>query len=186
MSQQHDLTPPEMEELTANIPPAPQPGHRFVGFCISCREFVELEPDFSCAKAQHQPSRIAVVLELPELDPLPTIPRFNLGAFLMPPLWGALHGQYFALLLLLVWFFVNNMVRLSLNNEMSWAVTVGVIIATLAFHAYYAMTVNTFAYIRVASERSPEEFIQDEKRFAIVCAVVAVIVVGLLAFFDLT
>ncbi len=167
---------------TVEIPHEPRPGMRFVGYSIKENNFIELNPDLSCpADPDHPKSSIGMVLELHQNDELPRMPRFNLGAALVPPIWGFAHGMKFMMMYLLVWFFIYNLVSLSIKGHMGWASSIGVIAVSALFQIYYGATVNTPAYLRVASQVSPQTFLSGEKKWSIiglVCFTLLVMLMG--------
>ncbi len=89
----------------------------------------------------------------------PPIPRFNWGAFLIPPIWGVAHGQWAAVFFVPLWVFVDNMIR-GPRPFGVWSVVVGYAMAavTLGFQVAFALNANRFAWSRVADQISPEEF----------------------------
>jgi hypothetical protein len=44
-------------------------------------------------------------------DPPAPIPRFNWGAFFIPPIWGVANGQWPGVFFLPLWVFIDNMLR---------------------------------------------------------------------------
>ena len=165
--------------------PQPGPGKRFVGYCRACRCFQEL--DASCKDhLRHDRHQMAIILELPRDRPLYHIPAFNWGAFLMPPIWGAGHGQVFAVVLYPVWIMVDNLVWAELHGQGSPALAAIALIGTLAFMFFYARTANHVGYMRVITSKSPEEYAAGERRWAVAMGVLAAAMVAFATWYNLT
>lgn len=160
-------------EVETAVPKAPK-GKRFVGFCRKCRNFVELGPTFSCMKGAHPKGDIAVALLLDKDDPLPVMPRLNVGALFMPALWGPLHGQIFTILFYPAWLFLDNMIYAAVRGTgPAWpAIAASLMLA--AFTVFYALRANEVGYLRVAAEKSPEEYLAGERKQAVFLVLVAV------------
>ena len=98
---------------------------------------------------------VAVPAGAQQDDPLalwhdPAIPRFNWGAFFMPPIWGVWHNQWAGVFFLPAWAFVDNVIR----GEQAWGVWTGVLgwtmfAATIALQVVYARNANRIAWSRV-------------------------------------
>lgn len=165
--------------------PTPAPGKRLVGYCRSCRCFQEL--DASCRDhLRHDRHQMAIILELPIDRPLYRIPAFNWGAFLMPPIWGAGHGQVFAVVLYPVWIMVDNLMWAAVHGQGS-PVLAGIALAgTLAFMFFYARTANYVGYMRVVTTKSPDEYVAGERRWAVAMGVLAAVMVAFATWYNLT
>ncbi len=165
--------------------PKPAPGKRLVGYCRSCRCFQEL--DASCRDhLRHDRHQMAIILELPLDRPLYRIPAFNWGAFLMPPIWGAGHGQVFAVVLYPVWIMVDNLMWAAVHGQGS-PVLAGIALAgTLAFMFFYARTANYVGYMRVVTTKSPDEYVAGERRWAVAMGVLAAAMVAFATWYNLT
>lgn len=165
--------------------PRPRPGMRFVGYCKACRCFEEL--DRECKDhLRHDRHDMALIMEVPEDAPLPHIPAFNWGAFLMPPIWGAGHGQVFAVVLYPLWLMVDNLLWGAIHGTAS-PVLAGISLAgTLAFMFFYARTANYVAYMRVITTMSPREFVARERAWAVGMAVLAIAMVAFATWYNLT
>lgn len=164
--------------------PKPSPGTRLVGYCKACRCFQEL--DGKCRDhLMHDRHLMAIILELPKDKPLYHIPEFNWGAFLMPPIWGAGHGQVFAVVLYPVWLMVDNLIWAAIHGQASPVLAVIALIGTLAFMFFYARTANYVGYMRVLTTKSPEEYIAGERKWAIAMGLLAAAMVAFATWYNL-
>lgn len=155
------------------VPRAPE-GMRYVGFCRACRSFVELGPTFSCMKGGHGKESVAVALLLDADEPLPRLPRMNWGALFMPALWGPAHGQWFMLLFYPMWLMMDNLIYGAVHGTFSSVVAVVAVVAAAWFTVFYGLRANGYAYLRVASEKTPEQFVVTERRWAVLFVAIGV------------
>lgn len=164
--------------------PKPRPGMRLVGFCRSCRCFVELDGRLRDPDG-HGRHDMAIVMELPLERPIYHIPAFNWGAFLMPPLWGAGHGQVFAVVLYPIWLLVDNLLWPALRGGGSMLLAAAALAGTLAFMFFYGRTANYVGYMRVVTTMSPEEYVWRERRWTIAMAIVAACMMAFATWYNL-
>lgn len=160
------------------VPKAPE-GTRYIGFCRACRDFVELGPTFSCMKGGHAKEDISVAVLVGKDEPLPHMPRLNVGALFMPAIWGPAHGQWYMILFYPIWLLMDNLIYGAVHGTASPALAVVAVAACAWFTVFYALHANSYAYRRVAAERSPEEFLASERRWS---ALFVAIGVAFLAF----
>lgn len=106
-------------------------------------------------------------------DPPSPIPRFNWGAFLIPPIWGVANGQWPGVFFLPLWAFIDNMLR-GPQPFGVWSAVMGWSIAglTLGIQALYAANANRLAWRRVAGHMSPEQYARRQRWWAVIGAVV--------------
>ncbi len=96
------------------------------------------------------------------------LPRFNWGAFLIPPVWGIAHGQWAGVFFLPLWIFVDNVLR---GPQLLGAagVVAGWLLAaaTLGIQAAYAAHANEHAWRRAAGTVTVERFVRAQRRWAV-------------------
>ena len=97
-------------------------------------------------------------------EPPAPIPRFNWGAFFVPPIWGLAHGQWPGVFFLPLWVFIDNMLR-GPQPFGVWSALIGWGIAglTLGAQAVYAANANRIAWHRVADRMAPETFARRQR-----------------------
>lgn len=156
-----------------DVPKAPE-GMRYVGFCQDCRDFVELGDDFSCATGGHGRDRVRVALLYGEDDPLPHMPRMNWGALFMPALWGPVHGQWYMILFYPLWLVLDNLVYAAVHGTGNVVIAVISSALTAAFMIYYALHANAWGYVRVASDKTPEEYLRRERVWTVVFLIMGI------------
>lgn len=108
------------------------------------------------------------------------LPRVNLGALFLAPIWGPAHGMWAAFLFFVAWLFVDNAIYAAsssptpLNVGLAVLMAAGIVAATVVF----AIVAQPFAAHR--AERmgeSRERYLRRQRIWAIVGAIVAVLIV---------
>lgn len=155
------------------VPRAPK-GMRYVGFCRSCRQFVELGPTFTCMKGAHGKGDIAVAMLVDDGEPLPHLPAMNWGALFMPALWGPSHGQWFMILFYPIWLLLDNLIYGAVHGTMPIWLAVLSGLAVAVFTVYYALRANAYGYVRVAAEKTPEQYMAGERKWTVLFVLVGV------------
>lgn len=158
---------------SAAVPRAPE-GMRYVGFCRECRSFVELGPTFGCLKGGHGKKDVAVALLVDADEPLPKLPKVNLGALFMPALWGPSHGQWFMILFYPIWLLLDNLIYGAVHGTMPIWLAVLCSAATAAFTVYYALRANAYGYVRAASEKTPEQYVTTERKWTVLFIIIGI------------
>lgn len=111
-------------------------------------------------------------------------PRFNWGAFLLPPIWGVAHGQWWGVFFLPAWVFVDNMLRGPAVLG-PWTIVIGAAMggATLGLQAVYARTANVVAARRIGERAAFEVFLRRQRAWAVAGAAVIVAMIAWIAAF---
>ena len=176
MSNEHAV-PPAPEEFVPDeatrVPVAPA-GKRYVGYCRGCHDFVEMSTTFTCMEKGHPKDDIAVALLVDTDEPRPHLPRMNWGALFMPAIWGPGHGQWFMILFYPLWLVLDNLIYGAVHGGDLVVFAVVAAVAAAAFTIYYARHANEFGYLRVAAEKSVEDYLKTERVWAVAMVVVGV------------
>lgn len=99
------------------------------------------------------------------------LPRFNLAAFLMPPVWGPAHGAWEGVIFLPMWLFADSAVVAGVQRGGGSAVAAALIAGgTLLAQAWFARHANTIAYRRVAHATSVAAFLGRQRIWAVALA----------------
>lgn len=116
------------------------------------------------------------------------LPRVNLGALFLAPVWGPAHGMWAAFLFFVAWLFVDNVIYAAtveptmLNVVLAVLMTVALVGGTLVF----AIVSQPFAAHRAeAMGQSRADYLRRQRIWAVVSFVVAVIVVVLASYYNL-
>ena len=110
------------------------------------------------------------------------IPRVNLAALLVPPIWGPCHGIWVTILWYPIWLFADNIFYAAYSQQtiLSFVIAVIVGICLLALTVFFAIVSQPFAAHRAAERgRTKEEYLKRERIWALVCAVIGL---GFIAF----
>lgn len=174
---------PSLERAARDTPRA-RPGMRLVGYCKACRCFVELDKSLVDPRG-HRRRDMAIIMELPVDKPIYHIPQFNWGAFLMPPIWGAGHGQVFAVVVYPMWLMADNLLWAAIHGQASVLLAALALAGTLAFMFFYARMANYVGYMRVLTTMSPDEYCAAERKWTIACAGVAVLMAVFATWYNL-
>ena len=97
-------------------------------------------------------------------EPPRPIPRFNWGAFLIPPIWGVANGQWPGVFFLPLWVFIDNVLR-GPQPFGAWSAVAGWTLAALTAgaQALYAANANRLAWHRFADRMTPEQFARRQR-----------------------
>lgn len=103
------------------------------------------------------------------------LPRFNWGAFLMPPIWGVAHGQWAGVFFLPAWAFVDNVLRAERAFGV-WTTVLGwvMVLATLGLQVGFAMNADRVAWRKRREGVTLETYLRRQRYWAIASAVMAV------------
>lgn len=157
---------------------------REAGYCVLCDRIVERLPDGSCP-SEHPAEAITGRLVLRPDEPVPALPRFNLAAFLIPPVWGPAHGQWVGAIFLPIWLFMDSIIATADRSRFGWAVAVFVVAATLTFQFFFARRANGLAYRRVWDKMTVEQFVARQRVWAWVSIPLALALIGWAVYFRL-
>lgn len=116
------------------------------------------------------------------------LPRVNLGALFLAPVWGPAHGMWAAFLFFVAWLFVDNVIYAATveptvpNVGLAVLMTVALVGGTLVF----AIVSQPFAAHRAeAMGESRADYLRRQRVWAVASFVVAVIVVVLASYYNL-
>jgi hypothetical protein len=115
-------------------------------------------------------------------------PKLNIGALLVPPLWGPAKGIWATILWYPFWVFADNCLFAWWSTGTVLATVVGVLtlIITIAVTVAFAYFSRPYAAIRAIRQgKSKEEFQRGEVRWAIIGAIVAVLLLTLATYYNL-
>ena len=158
---------------------------RSVGYCVICERLVERQGDGRCAEG-HLPEAVHGQMLLAAGQPVPSLPRFNLAAFLLPLLWGPAHGQWVGALFLPIWLFADSaIVSAAQRGGLMWIAAAVVACGTLGFQYFFARHANGVAFRRVIGRVSVGEYLRRERLWAVAAVPVAVLLLGWAVYFDL-
>ena len=116
------------------------------------------------------------------------IPRFNLGAFILPCLWGPVHGLWAAFLFYPLWIFADNIFYLAYSDTNVWTV-IGALAAAAGLFVLsliFALLGQPLAARRAIEKGIPKDvFLKKQRVWTIVCVSLAIIAVILATYWNI-
>ena len=109
------------------------------------------------------------------------LPRVNLGALFLAPVWGPAHGMWAAFLFFVAWLFADNVIYAAtveptvMNVVLAVLMAAGLVAATVVF----AIVAQPFAAHRAENMgASRETYLRRERIWAVVGAIIAMAIVA--------
>lgn len=116
------------------------------------------------------------------------MPRFNIAAFLLPPVWGPAHGMWAAIVFYPMWLVSDNVFYAAFSEPslMSVALAVVVFVTLVGITIAFALIGQPLAAHR--AERmgvSREVYLKRQKRWAVGCAIAGAAMIALATYYNL-
>ena len=116
------------------------------------------------------------------------IPRWNIGALFLPPIWGPAHGFWVTILFYPLWLFADNSFYAAYSQRTALsvvlAIVVGVVLVAVTF--LFARLSQPFAAHRaVVRGVSKETYVRRERIWAVVCVVNGCAMIGFATWYNL-
>lgn len=116
------------------------------------------------------------------------VPRVNVGALFLPPIWGPAHGIWVTILFYPLWLVADNVLYGAYSNPsaLSIALAVAVFVALLAATVAFSLISQPFAAHR-AAERGigRAEYLKRERIWAIACVVAGCAMIAAATYYNL-
>lgn len=117
------------------------------------------------------------------------VPFLNIGAFLLPPIWGPAHGSWITVLWYPIWIFADDI----FYSAWHYHSPLSVVIALLTF---VALLVITFLFARLMQPRAlhravdelgktKEQYLAAERKWAIGCAIGGAVLIAGATYYNL-
>lgn len=123
-----------------------------------------------------------------EEDFLKGIPRINLGALFLPPIWGPAHGMWATILYYPIWLFADNTFYAAFTQRTPFAIfAAAVVLITLTGGTFvFALLSQPFAAHRAAAKGlGKEDYLKQERIWAVVCVVVGIAMLAAASYYNL-
>lgn len=121
-------------------------------------------------------------------DYLTGLPRFNIGALFLPPIWGPAHGLFLTLLWYPVWLFADNLffAAYSVGSTFSYiaAILAFVILTLFTFYFAYAIQPRAALYC-IERGKTKEQFQRRQKIWAVVGIIVGILMLAFATYYNL-
>lgn len=123
-----------------------------------------------------------------EADFLKGLPRINIAALLLPPIWGPFHGFWITILFYPAWILTDNLIYAAWAepSTMSIAFAVLTVLTLLALTIIFSMVSQPIAAHRAEDNGiSRQEYLKKQRYWAIGCAIGAIIMLALASYYNL-
>lgn len=116
------------------------------------------------------------------------IPRFNVGAFFMPAIWGPAHGIWAAIVFYPLWLVADNTfyAAFSQRTALSIAIAAIVFVVMVGITVAFALIGQPIAAHRAASRgKTKEEYLASQRVWTVVCIVIGLIAIAAATYYNL-
>ena len=123
-----------------------------------------------------------------EAEFLKGLPRFNLGAFLMPGIWGPAHGFWICILFYPLYIFLDYLLYAAYLNPEPWTIALAVISVVIftVVSVGFSLVSQPIAAHRAADKGvSREEYLKRERIWAIVSIILAIAALAWATYYNL-
>lgn len=123
-----------------------------------------------------------------EQEFLKGMPRFNVAAFLLPPIWGPAHGMWPTILFYPIWLFADNMfyAAFAAPSVLSIAGALFVLVTLMTGTIAFAIVAQPLAAHRAESMGvSRETYLRRQRWWAVACAIAGAIMLALATYYNL-
>lgn len=100
------------------------------------------------------------------------VPRFNLAAFLLPPIWGPAHGIWATILFYPAWLLVDNLLyaMYSTPSVMSVAVALSALFLLVLVTVFFALISQPYAWHRAHDRgKTKQQYLSAQRKWAVGC-----------------
>lgn len=116
------------------------------------------------------------------------IPRFNWGAFLMPPIWGPAHGMWLTILYYPIWVLADNCLYAAFSTPSGLSITLAVLVVlTLAAATvlFGILAQPRAAHRAIDAGKTKAQYLRSQRIWAWVSAAIAVVFLALATYYNL-
>ena len=113
-----------------------------------------------------------------ETELLEGVPFFNIGALLLPPIWGPAHGAWMTILWYPVWLFADNVFYAAWKHPEPLSIVLAILtfVVLLVATMLFARIMQPRALHRAIDKRgkTKEQYLASEKMWAAACVILGV------------
>ncbi len=116
------------------------------------------------------------------------IPRVNIGALVMPGIWGPAHGIWACIFFYPIWLFADNTFYAAWRepSALSLIVAAVVFVILLALQIVFGILSQPYAWHRaVAAGKSKEKYLSQQKVWAVAMIAVGVVFIAIATYYNL-
>lgn len=115
------------------------------------------------------------------------VPRFNIGAFFLPPIWGPAHGLWITILYYPAWLFLDNMLYTCYMDPtpLHIALAVSILLLYILITVAFSLFSQPYALRRALSMgKTKEQYVKAQRIWAIVCVLVGIAMIALASYYN--
>ena len=123
-----------------------------------------------------------------ERDFLEGIPRVNIGALFLPPIWGSAHGFWVTIIYYPAWLLADNTIygAFITPTPLSIAIAVAAVAILAAVTVAFSIISQPFAAHRAAERGlSKEDYLRRERKWAIGCVIGGAVMIAFATYYNL-
>lgn len=116
------------------------------------------------------------------------IPRLNIGALFLPPIWGPVHGMWATILFYPIWLFADNTFYAAFTERTPLAIAVAlmVFLTLTAGTVAFAILGQPFAAHRAASlGQDRETYLKRERIWSVACVAAGLVMIAAATYYNL-
>ena len=116
------------------------------------------------------------------------LPRVNIGALLMPGVWGPAHGFWICILFYPLYIFVDNLLFGAWRNPQAWSIALAVIAAVILLGvciAFSLISQPVSAHRAAAKGVSRETYLRRERIWAVISVLLAIAALAWATYYNL-
>lgn len=116
------------------------------------------------------------------------IPRLNIAAFFLPPIWGPAQGLWASILFYPIWLFADNTFYAAFTERTVLSIVIALIVGVVLVGITVAFSLigQPLAAHRAASRGvSKEDYLRRQRVWSIVCVIVGVIMLAAATYYNL-
>ena len=116
------------------------------------------------------------------------VPRVNIGALLMPGIWGPGHGFWPCILFYPLYLVADNLFFAAYTGKEPWMIAVAVVVGVLLLgvHIAFSLVSGPISAHRADSKGvSREKYLKRERIWAVVCVILAIAALAWATYYNL-
>lgn len=115
------------------------------------------------------------------------MPRFNIGAFFLPPIWGPAHGIWVTILYYPAWLFLDNMLYTCYADPtpLHVVLAVSILVVYIAVTVAFSLFSQPYALRRVlAMGKTKQQYIRSQRKWAVACVLVGIVMIAFASYYN--
>ena len=117
------------------------------------------------------------------------IPRINIGALFLPPIWGPAHGYWATILFYPIWLFADNMFYSAWEDRTVLSIVLAIIVLVLlvAITVAFSLISQPMTAHKCIEDKgmSKEQYLHRQKIWAVVCVIIGVAMIAFATYYNL-